>query len=126
MIAAVVMSVLGLMVAMQLAVAWRARAMKGKGVPPLPGQTGQRIAKLDHALVYFFSPTCGACRVITPQVRELAKKNEAVFAIDVMNDMALAHALGVMATPSTVEIEGGKIVGYHVGAIPGPVMQRFA
>ncbi len=124
-LAVIVLAVIGFMVYMQFAIARRARAMRGKDVPALPGRTGQRIARLDHALVYFFSPTCGACRAITPRVRDLSKKNEAVFAVDVMSDMNLARALGVMATPSTVEIEHGKIVGFHVGPIPGPVMARF-
>jgi len=115
-----------LMVFMQLAVARRARAMQGKAVPPLPGPIGRRIASQGHALVYFFSPQCGACRAITPRVRDLAKTNGGVFAVDVMSDMELARALGVMATPSTVEIADGKIVGYHIGPIPNPVMQRFA
>ncbi|HSQ67124.1 MAG TPA: thioredoxin family protein [Polyangiaceae bacterium] len=122
----VVVLVVGLFVFMQIAVARRARAMRGQVVGSLPGQTGVRIGKLDHALVYFFSPQCASCRAITPRVRELAQGNRAVFAVDVMNDMELARALGVMATPSTVEIEGGKIVGYHIGQIPGAVMQRFA
>jgi thioredoxin 1 len=122
----IVVVVVGLILYMQIAMIRRARAMQGKEVSSLPGQTGSRIGKLDHALVYFFSPQCGACRAITPRVRELAKGNRSVFAVDVMDDMPLARALGVMATPSTVEIEKGKIVGYHIGPIPGPVMQRFA
>ncbi len=113
-------------VSMQVSVALRARKMQGKDVGALPGDTGGRIAGHARSLVYFFSPTCGACRAITPIVESLAKDNDAVFAVDVMQDMPLARALGVMATPSTVEIEGGKIVGYHIGAIPGPVLQRFA
>lgn len=121
-----VLGLVGLVVFMQLAVARRARAMRGKVVPPLPGQTGRRIAGQDHALVYFFSPQCGACRAITPRVRDLAKKNRGVFAVDVMSDLELARALGVMATPSTVEIQDGRIIGYHIGPIPGPVMGRFA
>ncbi len=115
-----------IVVGMQLALLRRARAMEGKPLPALPGQVGQQIAAADHALVYFFSPQCGACRAITPRVRALAEHNDAVFAIDVFRETDLARALGVMATPSTVEIRGGKVVGYHLGQIPAPVMQRFA
>jgi len=122
----IILGMVSLVVLMQVAVARRVRAMQGKAVPVLPGGTGGRIQRLDRALVYFFSPSCGACRAITPRVRELEAKNEAVFAVDVMTDMELARALGVMATPSTVEIEGGKVVGYHVGAIPPAVFARFA
>jgi thioredoxin 1 len=121
-----VLGMVGLVVSMQLAMARRARAMRGKEVPTLPGGTGRRIRAHERALVYFFSPSCGACRTLTPRVRALSAKNDAVFAVDVMKDMELARALGVMATPSTVEIEGGKIVGYHLGAIPPAVFARFA
>ncbi len=40
--------------------------------------------------------------------------------------MEVARALRVMATPSTVEISDGRIVGYHIGPIPDEVMTRFA
>ncbi len=110
---------------MQVSIARRARAMEGKAVPPLPGTMGRQIELQKSALVYLYSPQCGACRAITPRVRALAAKNPAVFAVDVMSDMDLARALGVMATPSTVELRDGKIAGYHVGAIPFPVMERF-
>ncbi len=104
----------------------RALAMEGKAVPTLPGDVGRSIAARKTALVYFFSPQCGACRAITPRVRAMAAKNPSVFAVDVTSDIALARALGVMATPSTVEIRDGTIAGYHVGPIPAPVMERFA
>ncbi len=122
----VVVAFILLVVGMQLALVRRARAMEGKPLPALPGQVGRRITAANHALVYFFSPQCGACRAITPRVRALAEHNDSVFAIDVLRETDLARALGVMATPSTVEIQGGKVVGYHIGQIPAPVMQRFA
>lgn len=125
MVLGIIVAFVALMVLMQLAVARRARAMEGRDVPSLPGMTGHLISARDQALVYFFSPQCGACRAITPRVRELARKNPAVFAVDVASDLELARALGVMATPSTVEIRDGKIAGYHIGQIPPPVMQRF-
>jgi hypothetical protein len=40
-------------------------------------------------------------------------------------DLPLARALGVMATPSTVELTLGTITGYHVGPIPPAVLARF-
>jgi thioredoxin 1 len=114
-----------LMMGMQIVVRARANALKGTTLPDLPGATGKRIGAAPHALVYFFSPQCGACRTITPRVRELGKANPGVFAIDIMQDMGIAQALRVMATPSTIEIEGGKVVGYHIGLIPEEVMARF-
>jgi len=122
----VAVAFIGLVVGMQLLVRGKARAMLGKPLPALTGTTGARLAQSARALVYFFSPSCGACVRLTPRFRELSQKNPAVFVVDVMQDMSLARGLGVMGTPSVVEIADGKIVGYHVGNIPAEVMTRFA
>jgi thiol-disulfide isomerase/thioredoxin len=124
-LAVVVGGFLLLNIGMQFAARSRAAALQGTPVPELPGGTGKRIAASKRALVYFFSPQCGACRAITPRVRALSAKNPGVFAVDVMQDMGIASALRVMATPSTVEIADGKVVGYHIGPIPTDVMARF-
>jgi thiol-disulfide isomerase/thioredoxin len=128
-VAVIAIGFFALTMGMQLVLRSRVAALKGTAVPDLPGGVGERISAAKHALVYFYSPQCGACRAITPRVRELGKHNSAeheVFAIDVMQDMPVAQALKVMATPSTVEIEAGKIVGYHIGPIPDAVLARFA
>jgi len=49
-----------------------------------------------------------------------------VFAIDVSVSFDLARALRVMATPSTIEVAEGKIVGVYVGTIPREVVARFS
>jgi thioredoxin 1 len=121
-----VLLIAGLMVTMQVMIRRRVRALSGTRVPVLPGPLGERVAGSKSALVYFFSPSCGACRAITPRVRELEKTYDNVFAVDVSRDMDLARALSVMATPSTVEIIDGTIVGYHVGPIPEAVFARFS
>lgn len=115
-----------LMLGMQVLVRRRARAMNGAPVPALSGELGGRIARSGHALVYFFSPACAACRAITPRIRQLEQHNPNVFAVDVSRDLQLAQSLKVMATPSTVEIENGTITGFHVGPVPEAVMARFA
>jgi len=125
-LAAMAFGFVALMLGMQFWVQRRAKAMNGSKVPQLPGATGQRIAKSGHALVYFFSPGCAACRPLTPRIRALGEKNPGVFAVDVTNDLELARSLNVMATPSTVEIEDGTITGYHIGMLPESVFSRFA
>lgn len=122
----VLLSFVALMVGMQVMAGMRARALTGKPVPPLPGALGRRVTSSKSALVYFFSPGCAACRSLTPRVQALGRKNTSVFAIDVMQSMDVARALSIMATPSTVEIAGGKVVGFHVGSVPEDVLARFA
>lgn len=115
-----------LVMAMQVLMQVRAKALAGKPLPPLPGALGERIARSKSALVYFFSPACGACRALTPRVQALGKKNKSVFAVDVSLSLELARAFRVMATPSTVEVADGKIVGIHIGRIPEEVVARFS
>lgn len=115
-----------LIIGMQLWIRTRARAMRGAKVPSLPGPTGARLSKASRALVYFFSPSCGACKAFTPKFQALSKKNRSVFAVDVFQDMELARGLKVMGTPSVVEIEDGTIVGYWVGAAPAEVLARYS
>jgi thioredoxin 1 len=117
---------LALMVGMNVFVRIRARAMKGKPLPELPGAVGTSIARARSGLVYFFSPSCGACRTITPRLKALAAKNKNVFVIDVTEHLDLARAMRIMATPSTVEVATGQVIDVHVGMLPAELLQRFA
>lgn len=114
-----------LLVGMNVFVRLRARAMRGRPLPELPGAAGRSIARSANALVYFFSPQCAACRTLTPQIRALAKSNKSVFAVDVTQDLELARALRIMATPSTVEVAHGRVVDVHVGLLPAGVLARY-
>ena len=122
--------VVGLFVVLSLGlnlfIRMRAKAMQGKPLPEVPGLVGQKLARAKRALVYFMSPGCAACRPITPVVQKLSKQNANVFVIDVTTQFEVARALKVMATPSTVEVENGRVVAVHVGTLPREVMTRFA
>jgi len=122
----VVLVVLGLMVGMQVLVRSRARAMRGKDVPALPGELGRQLTGVPRALLYFFSPSCGACKALTPRIAALGRSNPAVHLVDVAQDLGAARSFQVMGTPSVIEIADGKIVGYHVGGVPAEVLARFA
>jgi thioredoxin 1 len=115
-----------LMVGMQVMVRVQARRQTGKDAPRLGGALGEHVARGRRALVYFYSPGCAACRPVTPKLEALSKKNEEVYVVDVSNDPDTARALEIMATPSFVEIEAGKIVGFHVGQAPTALLGRYA
>ncbi len=104
----------------------RSKQLIGQPIPRLPGDVGRRINASKHALLYFFSPGCAACRPITPMVKELQRHNRSVFAVDISRDLELARALKVMATPSTIELSEGSVVGYHIGQLPKQVLERFS
>lgn len=117
---------LALFVGFNLWVRARSKAMEGKPLPEVPGPIGDKLARAKHALVYFMSPGCAACRPLTPRVQKLSQKNSDVFVVDVSNHLDVARALHVLATPSTLEVEQGRIVKVHVGVLPPDVLERFA
>lgn len=125
-IIAIVAAFVGLVIWTQITLRTRARAYQGKPIPELPGPLGRSVASVDRALLYFMSPQCGACRPWTARFTEMHKHNPNVHVVNVAEDMGVARALGVMATPTTVVIEKGKIAGYHVGAVPSSVLAQFA
>lgn len=94
---------------------FRVKLKKGKEVPELSGKYDKAVRSGKKALFYFYSKNCGACKSMTPQVEELSKEIRNCFLVDVQNDMSTPGAFGVMATPSTVIVEEGKIKDFLVG-----------
>jgi thiol-disulfide isomerase/thioredoxin len=124
---AIVAGIVGLMVLMQLLVRLKARAQRGRPLPELSDRWSRRLGGRASRLLYFFSPGCAACRPLTPRFQEISRRQpESVFVVNVVEELALARALNVMATPSVVEIADGIIVGFHLGPPPTEVMARYA
>ena len=46
--------------------------------------------------------------------------------LDVSRELETARALRVTSPPSFVEIDAGRVVGYHVGPAPADVLARYA
>ena len=52
---------------------------KGKAAPELTGSFGKAINGGKTALFYFYSPSCGACRSMTPVVEGYTKNKFPLF-----------------------------------------------
>ena len=89
---------------------------RGKEAPELSGRYDRAVRSGEIALFYFYSQNCGACKAMTPMVEELAEVKNNCFLVDVQSDMVTPGAFGVMATPSTVIVEEGKIKDFLVGS----------
>ena len=107
--------IVGLFFLAQFTLIWKMKRQKGKPAPSLPGAPGERIRTGERAIFYFFSPQCGACRSMTPVVEDLAKEHREVFPVDISQQFEIARKFGVMATPSMVIVEDGKIQDYLIG-----------
>ena len=104
-------------VLLQLSMVLRMKMKKGKGVPDLNGAHGRMVKAGSKVLMYFYSPSCRACKSLTPIVRSLSKKHKNVFSINITKDMDTARKLGIMGTPSIVLVEGGIIKEFMAGAV---------
>lgn len=67
------------------------------------------------SILYFYTPTCGACKSQTPIIDKLAEEIKAVGKIDLSINRAAASEFGIMGTPSTAIMSGNKIADIFVG-----------
>ena len=90
---------------------------KGKHTPSLNKFLSADQQKHPRILLYFMSPQCGLCKSITPIVDELAMKRSDIIRFDLTQNMTVAEALGVRATPAFVLIQDGVILKVKLGAL---------
>jgi thioredoxin 1 len=113
----VVLGIALLLWLMQLSVRWRMRRLQGKPAPEISGDVGDALKRNERALLYFYSPTCGPCRAMTPVVEQLASRHQNVVKVDVSDSAEVARSFGVMATPTTILVEQGKVAKVRVGSL---------
>ena len=81
----------------------------------------QEVLNSDKpALMDFWAPWCGPCRMVVPLVEEIAKERSdiKVVKINVDEEQELAMQFGVMSIPTLVVMKNGKIVNQVTGARP--------
>jgi thioredoxin 1 len=79
----------------------------------------------DWQVYYFHSPSCGACKSITPWVIEQSDQNPNIISVDISKDLEAARKFNIRATPTTVLIEKDIVQDVQLGAGILPVMQAF-
>ncbi|MGC8595474.1 MAG: thioredoxin family protein [Candidatus Kryptoniota bacterium] len=112
-------------VGMQYALVLKSKFNKGKKVRPVEGKLGKMMLRGDRIIMYFYSPSCRACKVQTPIVDKLAAEGHAIQKIDVSRDISLARKFGVMGTPTTVVLDGDTIVEFIVGVKSEDKLRKY-
>lgn len=114
---------IALMVLTRVMIAVNIRKHKGQPAPELSGTAAKLVRPGKRALFYFFSPSCAACKTMTPQIQEMGKRNRQVMAVDISQDMATARKFGVMATPTTVLVTDGVVQDILIGPQPKSALE---
>ncbi|WP_457568821.1 thioredoxin family protein [Desulfurobacterium sp.] len=93
---------------------FKSKRMRGKPLPLLDGEFAR--LKKGKGLVYFYSPTCQPCKAMEPIIKKLVKDAKIkVVRVNVTEKPELARKFGVLATPSEILVEDGKIVKVILG-----------
>src|ERR1035437_3219313 len=75
-----------------------AKKSKGIKLSGLRGELKVLERKGTNGLVYFFSPSCHACKTQTPLIREMKSEYKNIFDIDISKDFQTAGIFGIKAT----------------------------
>ncbi len=110
-----VLFIVGFLFLSQMSIIWKAKRKKGQRIEDIPGKIGEKIRRGEGVLLYFFSPSCRACKAQTPIFQRVKNQFRNAFAVDVSREQAIAQKFGVMGTPSIVWVKDGTIQQYWVG-----------
>jgi len=102
---------------------WR---MKGKNAPTPHKASKKRIRAGEKTVLYFYTPSCGACGMQEPIIQRIRKRYpDAVFKIDASHNREAAASYGVMGVPFMAFINDGTIVKAKAGVQSEPVIEGF-
>ncbi len=90
---------------------WR---QKGRLLSDITGECSDNSP--SWRVYYFYSPSCGACRNMTPSLEVKALNNDSIQCIDVSVNTTLARKFNVRATPTAILVEQEKVTKVLLGS----------
>ena len=122
----VFLAIIFLLIIPRLVMAFKAWRMKGKDAPIPHKASRKRIRAGKKTVLYFYTPSCGACRVQEPIIQRIQKRYpDAVFKIDALHNREVAISYGVMGVPFIAFIENSTIVKAKAGVQSEPIIEEF-
>jgi thiol-disulfide isomerase/thioredoxin len=104
-----------LFAAMQVVPRLQAHRAVGRTLTGVPGALGEAIGEGTSVLAVFSSPTCAACKAQAPAVDRLQREFPFIYAVNVIDQPAVARAFGILATPTTVLVQQHRVRAFRVG-----------
>ena len=117
--------IIALFIAMQFNMIRIAKKSKGIKLSGLKGELKVLEKKGSKGLVYFFSPSCHACKTQTPLIREMKSEYKNIFDIDISKDFPTAGIFGIKATPTTITVEDGMVNNVYLGEKPKEFLEEL-
>ncbi len=115
-----------LLIVPRMIMAFKSWRMKGKAAPVTHRASRKRIQAGKKTLLYFYTPSCGACKMQEPIIQQARKRHpEAVFKIDATRDQQAAASYGVMGVPFIAFVENGTIVRAAAGVQRESAIEGF-
>lgn len=121
----IVLAVIFLFFILQFIMITAAKKSKGTKLNGLSGRLKNLERNGSKGLVYFFSPSCRACKTQTPIIKEMQKSDKNIFDVDISKDMNSAKVFGIKATPTTILVENGVVSQVFVGAKTKDVLMSY-
>jgi len=110
-VAVVVVGGLALLFVPRAVMAAKGAKLRGKPAPTPHKASAKRIKSGAKTILYFYTPSCHACRTQDPIIRNVEKRYPgSVFKIDASANRQAASAYGVMGVPYLAFVEGGTLV----------------
>jgi thioredoxin 1 len=114
----VILAIIGFFIFLRLLTWVNGKLKKGKVIPPFSGEIGRRISAGERLLLYFYTPSCGACKAMTPVIDEMRQQKNNVYKINLAkeNERKIGQVFGIMGTPATIVVENSRISQFVLGA----------
>ena len=102
---------------------WKAKRLMGE---PVPEELLVPKLKKGKGLIYFYSPNCRPCQMVEPVYKKLSKELKGVHfvKINVLEKPEAVRKIGILATPSMVVVEDGRIKEVILGPVSEGVLRE--
>ncbi len=115
-IAITALTIIILMLVLKFVLQMRAQKSQGKSIDTsLFDEEIKILLNGGKSILYFYTPTCGACKAQTPIIDKLKEELNFVGKVDLSQNKNAATEFGILGTPTTALMKGNVVSDVFVG-----------